>query len=75
MKCTSCRTWGKESEIDFVNRIGTFQGEAPRNVADLPKHVRKYYLELYIIAYGPSPHTHHKAGVEHARLTLKRMGY
>jgi len=59
--------WGPESEKHFVDGIGTWRENAPKDPEEVPRFTRLALLEKYIEAHEPSPHPWHKAGVVHAR--------
>jgi hypothetical protein len=61
-------SWGEASEKLFVDGLGEWN---QRNRAE--SLGPRYWLPLYITAHEKSPHSHHKAGVTHAKKKLEGL--
>ena len=61
-------SWGVESEMQFIDGLGTHRQKEHR--IDRPE---REWLKLYIATHKVSPHRHHKIGVEYAEGKLARL--
>lgn len=61
-------SWGPESEMKFIDGLGTHRKAECR-----VERSDDQWLKMYVQSHSPSPHSHHKAGVKYAQKKLEQI--